>query len=357
MARLSKAMISFIVPAYNEEHELSDTLAAIREAASGATQPYEIIVVDDASTDATPKIASDAGAKVIPINRRQIAASRNAGARAAQGEYLFFVDADTRINRAHVSEGIAALEAGCAGGSARVAMDGFVPFWGRMLLRGFSSVYFGLNLGAGAFLFTTRRNFDVVGGFDEQYFAGEEVYFSLELKKLGDFKVLREPVVTSGRKLRMYPAKQFLREFFGAIVRGPRGVRSRAKLSLWYDGKREGIQLKNRPGGAGAARLCGCEDGFFGYNRRFVMAESNQTSDLKEFQLHDKDTGSADVQVALLTHRIEHLTEHLKVNRKDHSSRRGLLKMVAQRRSLLDYLSKTEADRYKNVIEKLNLRK
>jgi len=232
-------MISFIVPAYNEEHELSDTLAAIREAAFGATQPYEIIVVDDASTDATPKIALDTGAKVIPINRRQIAASRNAGARAAQGEYLFFIDADTRINRGHVSEGIAALEGGYTGGSARVAMDGFVPFWGRMLLRGFSSVYFGLNLGAGAFLFTTRRNFDVIGGFDEQYFAGEEVYFSLELKKLGRFKVLREPVVTSGRKLRMYPAKKFLREFFGAIVRGPRGVRSRAKLSLWYDGKRE----------------------------------------------------------------------------------------------------------------------
>src|SRR5215472_17483801 len=106
MARLSKPMISFIVPAYNEEHEISDTLTAIREAAFGAIQPYEIIVVDDASTDATAKIASDAGAKVIPINRRQIAASRNAGARAAHGEYLFFIDADTRINRAHVSGGI-----------------------------------------------------------------------------------------------------------------------------------------------------------------------------------------------------------------------------------------------------------
>ena len=232
-------MLSFIVPAYNEEHELSGTLAAIHDSASGAAQPYEIIVVDDASTDATPEIASRAGAKVIPINRRQIAAARNAGARATQGQYLFFIDADTRINRAHVSGGIASLEDGYAGGSARVAMDGFVPIWGRMLLRGFSSVYFGLNLGAGAFLFTTRRNFDVVGGFDEQYFAGEEVYFSLELKKLGGFKVLREPVVTSARKLRMYPAKDFLRKFFGVIVRGPRGVRSRAKLSLWYDGKRE----------------------------------------------------------------------------------------------------------------------
>src|SRR6266576_1368406 len=220
MARLIKPLISFIVPAYNEEHELSDTLAAIREAGSGLTQPYEIIVVDDASTDATPKIASGAGAKVISINRRQIAAARNAGARAAQGDYLFFIDADTRINGAHVSGGIAALEGGYAGGSARVAMDGFVPIWGRMLLRGFSSVYFGLNLGAGAFLFITRRNFDVIGGFDEQYFAGEEVYFSLELKKLGGFNVLREPVVTSGRKLRMYPAKDFLRKFFGVILRG-----------------------------------------------------------------------------------------------------------------------------------------
>jgi small subunit ribosomal protein S15 len=108
---------------------------------------------------------------------------------------------------------------------------------------------------------------------------------------------------------------------------------------------------------AALTALCGCENRFLVYSSAFVMAESNQMLDLKEFQLHDKDTGSADVQVALLTHRIEHLTEHLKVNRKDHSSRRGLLKMVAQRRSLLDYLSKTEADRYKKLIEKLNLRK
>lgn len=87
------------------------------------------------------------------------------------------------------------------------------------------------------------------------------------------------------------------------------------------------------------------------------MAESTETLNLKEFQLHEKDTGSADVQVALLTQRIGQLTEHLKTNAKDHSSRRGLLKMVAQRRSLLDYLSRSESERYKHLIEKLNLRK
>jgi glycosyltransferase involved in cell wall biosynthesis len=232
-------MISFIVPAYNEEHELAATLGAIRAAADGAAQQYEIIVVDDASTDATPEIASRAGVNVVQINRRQIAASRNAGGHAAKGEYLFFIDADTRIHQAHVSGAIAALEAGCSGGSAWVAMDGLVPIWGRMLWRGLSVIYFGLNLGAGAFLFTTRSNFQLVGGFDEQFFAGEEVYFTLALKKLGRFTVLRDSVVTSGRKLRMYPREEFLREFFGVLARGPRGVRSRAKLGLWYNGKRE----------------------------------------------------------------------------------------------------------------------
>jgi small subunit ribosomal protein S15 len=87
------------------------------------------------------------------------------------------------------------------------------------------------------------------------------------------------------------------------------------------------------------------------------MAENSETVDFKDFQLHGKDTGSADVQVALLTRRIAELTEHLKSHLKDHSSRRGLLKMVAQRRSLLDYLSRSESDRYKKLIEKLNLRK
>ena len=234
-----ETVISFIIPAYNEELELPATLNAIRAAASESGQPYEIIVVDDASTDSTPEIAGRAGAKVIQIDRRQIAAARNAGARAAQGDPLFFIDADTRITRTHITQGIAALEAGYAGGSARVAMDGSIPIWGRLLLHAFGTLYFGLNLGAGAFLFTTRRNFEAIGGFDEQYFAGEEVYFSLALKNLGRFKVLRELIVTSGRKLRMYPAKQFLRNFFGVIVGGPRAVRSRAKLRLWYDGKRE----------------------------------------------------------------------------------------------------------------------
>ena len=81
------------------------------------------------------------------------------------------------------------------------------------------------------------------------------------------------------------------------------------------------------------------------------------TKDIQALRMHEKDTGSADVQAALLTRRITQLTEHLKANVKDHSSRRGLLQMVARRRKLLDYLKKTATDRYKSVLEKLNLRK
>ena len=84
---------------------------------------------------------------------------------------------------------------------------------------------------------------------------------------------------------------------------------------------------------------------------------ATMTNELQGFQQHAKDTGSADVQVARLTHRISQLTEHLKSHAKDHASRRGLLMMVAKRRSLLDYLKRTASERYKSVIEKLNLRK
>jgi small subunit ribosomal protein S15 len=84
---------------------------------------------------------------------------------------------------------------------------------------------------------------------------------------------------------------------------------------------------------------------------------TEQMTELQELKLHEKDTGSADVQIALLTQRITELTEHLKIHKKDHSSRRGLLRMVARRRRLLDYLKRTKSDRYKAILEKLHLRK
>ena len=230
-------VISFVVPAYNEELELPTTVAAIRNAAQD--RQHEIIVVDDASTDATAEIAKRSGAQLISINRRQIAAARNAGARHAKGDVLFFVDADTRINSKHVGGAVAALESGYEGGGARVDVDGKVPMWSLVFLKIFCAIYFAFKLGAGAFLFTTRRNYDAVGGFDETLFIGEEVYFSIALHKLGRFKILAEPVITSGRKLRMYSAAEILKHSFRVLLLGPRVARSRAGLDIWYDGKRE----------------------------------------------------------------------------------------------------------------------
>lgn len=233
-------MLSFIVPAYNEEHELPRALHCIRVAAEAARESFEIIVVDDASTDGTAGIARAAGAIVIPVHYRHIAAVRNAGAHAARGDIFFFVDADTWISPVHVTGALAALEAGCAGGGARMIPEGAVPWWGRLFVRTFSLFYFTLaNLGAGAFLFTTRENFHAAGGFDEQFFAGEEVYFTMALKKLGRFKLLCEPIVTSGRKLRMHSARHILARSFVIGFLGRRAVRSREKLDIWYDGKRE----------------------------------------------------------------------------------------------------------------------
>lgn len=230
-------MLSFVVPAYNEELELPPTIRAIHNSAKN--REYEIVVVDDASADATAEIAQDAGAKVVSINRRQIAAARNAGARHARGDVLFFVDADTRINEKHVAGVIAALKEGCSGGGALIVVDGAIPFWARIFMKAFCALYFAINLGAGAFLFTTRKNFDAVGGFDEKFFIGEEIYFSMALRKLGRFRILREPVITSGRKLRMYSAREILGNSLSVILRGPRAARSRKGLHIWYDGKRE----------------------------------------------------------------------------------------------------------------------
>ena len=231
--------ISFIVPAYNEETELPGTLQNVHSAAGGVGCDYEIVLVDDGSTDATASIGEKLEARVISINCRQIAAARNAGARAATGDVFIFIDADTRITADHVSSVIGALDSGYVGGGSRLRVDDKIPRWGRILFATFTTVYFALQLGAGAFLFTTRANFFAVGGFDETYFAGEEILFTFALKKLGRFKILSEPATTSGRKLRLYSGGEISRHAFALLCGGRRAVMSRHKLAMWYGGERE----------------------------------------------------------------------------------------------------------------------
>ena len=88
-----------------------------------------------------------------------------------------------------------------------------------------------------------------------------------------------------------------------------------------------------------------------------MLLKEEKTAIIQEYATHEGDTGSPEVQIAVLTRRINDLTEHLKTHKKDHHSRRGLLKMVGQRRNLLNYLMRVDIERYRSIIGKLNLRK
>jgi small subunit ribosomal protein S15 len=93
------------------------------------------------------------------------------------------------------------------------------------------------------------------------------------------------------------------------------------------------------------------------YGGKMGIAPEQTKELVNQYQLHASDTGSPEVQIALLSARIDYLTEHFKVHKKDHHSRRGLLKLVGQRRRLLDYLKREEFERYKRVIDRLGIRK
>ena len=88
-----------------------------------------------------------------------------------------------------------------------------------------------------------------------------------------------------------------------------------------------------------------------------MITKEQKTALINEYAIHEGDTGSPEVQIAILSFRINTLTEHLKVNKKDHHSRRGLLKMVGHRRNLLNYLMKVDIERYRSIVERLGLRK
>jgi glycosyltransferase involved in cell wall biosynthesis len=234
---VARALISFVVPAFNEARYLGDTLAAIHGAASELALDYEIVVADDASTDATGAVAAGGGAKVVRVDKRQIAATRNAGAAAAGGERLVFVDADTRIDAAVLRAAMDALDAGAVGGGAGVRLDA-APRWAHAFTRVLLTTFRWLGLAAGCFVFCTRRAFDAAGGFDESYFGAEEIVISRALARQGRFVVLRESVLTSGRKLEGRSAWQVFRITAGIIARGRRGVRRREGMEFWYGERR-----------------------------------------------------------------------------------------------------------------------
>lgn len=233
------ARYSFIVPAYNEETLLKSSLEAIHACAAMLKGGYEIVVANDASTDRTAEIAAACGARVVNVSCRQIAATRNRGAAAASGEVFVFVDADTWVTIEALAAMERLLESGCVGGGARLKFDRAPAFWGRVAAAVFLWLYFAVGLAAGGFLFCTRKAFDAAGGFDERFFASEEVHFSRALKRVGRFKIAREEVITSARKFRMKKPREFLALILNNVRKGKKAWQQRDGLDIWYDGTRE----------------------------------------------------------------------------------------------------------------------
>ena len=227
-------MLSFIIPAHDEEQHIGRCVAAVIASGKATHQSFEVIVVDDASTDRTAEIAANHGARVVHATCRQIAAARNAGAREAQGDVLFFVDADTLANAEAVRSCLRELRRGAAGGGCVFTFDGTLPMWARSLYPLTIVLARTFALMGGCFLYCTRRAFDAVGGFDERYFAGEDAAFVSALKRHGRFAVPRPTVVTSGRKLRGYSGWRIVGEAWRWMRSGKKAYQQREGLELWY---------------------------------------------------------------------------------------------------------------------------
>lgn len=230
-------LVSFVIPAHNEAGYVAACVRSIVAACEELGIAREIIVANDASTDATAALAREAGARVVDVSLRHIAAVRNAGAREARGEWLVFVDADSRVDAPLVRAAMHALASGAVGGGAGVRFEEAVPWWATAMLHVVMGTMRLARWAAGSFFFCTRAAFDAAGGFDERFYASEEIATSRRLKKHGRFVVLRETLATSPRKVR---GRSFLQLWWmmTRLAFTPGGLRKREALDFWYRDRR-----------------------------------------------------------------------------------------------------------------------
>ena len=231
---------SVIIPAYNEESLLPATLASLHLAMESLPYTGEIIVVDNASTDNTAKIARDNDARVVFEPFRQIARARNAGARAASGGFLVFLDADTILPPLLLHHAISLLENGnCCGGGTLLKFDAKLPFLADKLVKIWNWISKTNKLAAGSFVFCLTRGFLATGGFDEKTYAGEEILFSRRISRWGrkhnlPFAILEDyPVITSARKFHWYSSLQIALLLILFTI-FPFALRSRSLCRFWY---------------------------------------------------------------------------------------------------------------------------
>ena len=239
--------ISIVVPAFNEEQLLPASLKSIADASAAfaaAGWTSELIVCDNNSTDRTAEIASAAGARVVvePIN--QISRARNAGAAAATGGWLLFIDADSFPTRELFADVVMAIsDPRCLAGGSTVRVDlkgiGYeaaLGWWNFLSRR--------LKWAAGSFIFCETAAFRELNGFTQNLYAAEEINLFRRLKRLARRRgriitILSDhPLLTSHRKVHLYSLPEMLRFCIRTTVTGGRTLRSSRESFPWYDGRR-----------------------------------------------------------------------------------------------------------------------
>ena len=233
--------ISVLVPAFNEERWIAATIESVRQSFSAVGAPdYELIVCDNNSTDRTAELAQAGGARVVFEPHNQIARARNAAANAARGRWLIFLDADTLLNPHTLQATLRSIESNRigAGGAVLRLDEPNLPARIRVIVNGWNRVSRWLNLAAGSYLFCRRDAWQAVGGFDERYYASEELWFSKKLKRWCrahglKFQILSTaPIVTSARKLKWFTPWQMYKQFLVLLV--PGAWCKRENCSTWY---------------------------------------------------------------------------------------------------------------------------
>ena len=239
--------ISIVIPAFNEERLLAQTLAhvnSLRPVFTAAGWESELIVCDNNSTDRTVEIARAADATVVfePVN--QIARARNAGAAAASGEWLLFIDADSHPSAGLFGDVIGQIQSGrCLAGGSTVRLEAGYP-----VARLVTSLWNGISRWrrwlAGSFIFCDTAAFRKIGGFSHELFAGEELDLSRRLHTLAkenDRTIVilhQHPLYTSARKMRLYSTREHLWFVLRVAFRPNGAIRSREACNIWYDGRR-----------------------------------------------------------------------------------------------------------------------
>jgi glycosyltransferase involved in cell wall biosynthesis len=239
---------SVIIPAYNEEQELPETLAAVSCACRACrSRAGEVVVVDNASTDNTVAVARKHGARVVEEPTHRISKVRNTGARAAAGRCLIFIDADTVIEPGMIGRVLETLDGGrVCGGGATVKYKGHPGLVAVTQRKVLSFLSLHGCWAAGAFIFCLRSAFEQIGGFDERLWASEDVDLSRRLIRWGrehrmEFRVLDTPVLTSPRKFEWFSGREILMSQLLSQWK----KHSRQRCRIWYERPGSGKSFSN----------------------------------------------------------------------------------------------------------------